>query len=139
MAQRDLRRGERGKFLENWGITKTRASKARAIYRTFAKEQDVSGLSVEEGYEQRTRKRANAPKPKSAKSVGREKEVRALRKFVRFVSKHANKLIDVAGFAEPDDAKALIPETREAIRDLEQLLVHLEHNARTESVENTSK
>ncbi|MBI1311626.1 hypothetical protein GC176_10055 [bacterium] len=64
LARDKVPHGEWNEFLEQHGIEKTRASKARAIYRSFDSEGDVTGLSVEEAYDQRTRKfatRAQSP------------------------------------------------------------------------------
>ncbi|HUT93410.1 MAG TPA: hypothetical protein VMY37_28360 [Thermoguttaceae bacterium] len=56
LAKTAFRHGKWAQHLKDLGIDKTRASKARAIYLTFDKAEDVSGLTVEEAYARRQRK-----------------------------------------------------------------------------------
>jgi len=54
-ARRHFDHGQWSRYLEQLGIDRTRASKARAIFRTFRSEQFVAGLSVDEAYSKRKR------------------------------------------------------------------------------------
>jgi hypothetical protein len=55
-ARKAFGRGQWGRYLEETGIDKNRASKARTIYRTFAVEEDLAGLTLGEAYAKRQRK-----------------------------------------------------------------------------------
>ena len=140
LALKNLPRGHRGKYLERLGIDKTRASKSRAIARTFEKEEEVRDLSVEDVYAQRRKKKQQQESQQNCEptqSAG-SKEAHALRKFVGFVSKQAEALIDTAGFAEPEDAEELLPCFREAVGQLVKLVRHLEHQAESRRAEVTA-
>lgn len=110
--------------MEQLGIDRTRASKARAIHRTFNEERDVVGLSVKDASERRERVRRA--------EVGR-KERRAennpLSHFLRDVCQKADTLVDEAALTVAADAAALAPVVREAIRRLTTLLDYLERQA----------
>ena len=56
LARHQFTQGQWGCFLSSLAIHKTRASKARAIYRTFASEAELAQLSVQAAYEQRERR-----------------------------------------------------------------------------------
>lgn len=56
LARSHFARGQWAGFLDEWGVDKTRASKARAIQRSFKTQESVAGLSVQEAYKQRKRK-----------------------------------------------------------------------------------
>jgi hypothetical protein len=66
------------------------------------------------------------------------KETGALRKFVGFISKQAEELIDAAGFAEPAEAEELLPSFREAVGRLVELVRYLERQAKPRSLEFTT-
>ena len=55
LAKRHFNYGQWSQYLAKWGISKARAARANAIYRTFADQGDVMGLSVEEAYDRRQR------------------------------------------------------------------------------------
>lgn len=139
LARKDFSRGQWQGYLKKLGIDKTRASKARAIYRTFKEEEQVRGLSVDEAYGRRKRKLAKAKRRKSVRKATREQEVGELRTFFGYVSKRADALLDVAGFADPDDAQGLISAVRAAITRLEYLLHHLERQAGTGTANTAAK
>jgi hypothetical protein len=135
LAFKNLPRGHRGKYLGQLGISKARASKARAIARTFERAEEVREFSVEEAYSRRQRKQHKGPQEHTSPDSARSKDVAALRKFVGFVSKHAEALIDVAGFAEPADAEKLLPSFHEAVQQMVYLVRHLERQAESRDSE----
>ena len=124
-----LPRGHRGRYLEELGVHKTRAARARAISRTFAEEKEVFGLSVEEAYDQRQRRQSKSQPTDSPASTQRDKEVAALRKFAGTVARQAESVIDMAGFVNADDATELLPSFQDALRRLEKLIEQLEIQA----------
>ena len=122
LAKKAFKHGEWCQHLEDQGIDKTQASKARAIHQTFAKVVDVAGLTVEEAYARR--KRGHAAKTEG--DAEPTQDVRRLRKSVRSISTRAESLIHAATSTVPEEAMILIPAVREAIRKLQELLVHFE-------------
>ena len=70
LAKEAFRHGKWSQHLKDLGIDKTRASRARAIYRTFDKDEDVSGLTVEQAYAKRRRRQSTKPE-ESADGGGR--------------------------------------------------------------------
>lgn len=60
-----------GKYLADLSIDPTRASKARAIYRTFPQAEALGNLSVKEAYAQRERK-LKSSKTRAKKAKGRK-------------------------------------------------------------------
>jgi hypothetical protein len=55
LLREDCQYGQWAQLLERLGIDKTRASKARAIARTFDDERQLAGLTIEEAYQRRRR------------------------------------------------------------------------------------
>jgi hypothetical protein len=55
LARKEVPRGDWAAYLTTLGIEKTRASKARAIYRSFKSLAETADLSVAEAYERRVR------------------------------------------------------------------------------------
>lgn len=53
LAKKNFNYGQWEGFLKTWKIDKTRASRARAIFRTFGGEEQVRSLTVEQAYGQR--------------------------------------------------------------------------------------
>jgi len=60
LVKKIFKHGHWGQHLKDLGIDKTRAAKATAIYKTFAKEEEVAGLRVDEAYARRKRKSKKA-------------------------------------------------------------------------------
>jgi hypothetical protein len=56
LARKQVSRGDWADFLATLGIEKTRASKARAIFRAFYTAEETTGLSVGEAYDRRERR-----------------------------------------------------------------------------------
>jgi len=125
LAKRSFGYGQWAKYLEQLGIDPTRASKARAIYRTFAKEDDVARLTVEDAYARRARKRSTMP----SDSDGSRKHGKCLRKSVTSIAQRTGAVIQEAAFAASEEAMILIPAVRKAIRELQTLLEFLERQA----------
>jgi hypothetical protein len=117
LARRQFEHRQWGKYIEQLGINKARASRARAIHRTFEKIGDVVGLTVEEAYDRRERKQRKQRGGQSRETD----EQQALAAFLDNVSQKADFFIDVAGFAEPMDAISLLPAVKEAIERLERI------------------
>ncbi|MHC4400605.1 MAG: hypothetical protein ACYTG0_13095 [Planctomycetota bacterium] len=139
LAKEAFRHGKWTQHLKDLGIDKTRASRARAIYRTFDKDEDVSGLTVEEAYAKRQRKEPAKP-DKSADGVARpKKDAQRLRKSVSSIGKRTGDVINDAAFAAPEEALILIPAVRKAIRQLQELLEYLEQQAGAAPADATAK
>jgi hypothetical protein len=135
LAKKTFDHGQWAQYLEHLGIDKTRASKARAIYRTFSKEEDVAGLTVEEAYAQRQRKRSATPPAPAAAAVESKKSIQSLRTSVGKIAQRTGAVVHDAAFAAPEEAVILIPAVRKAIRELEVLLEFLEQQAAAVSME----
>ena len=117
-ARKQLTHGQWGAYLGDLGIEKTRASKARAIFRTFPSLQDVEGKSLEEAYQCRERRqeqpqRAAKRKPKS--------KGKALKAFLGSVPKEAEAMLSQAATMQPPEARKLITAIDAAIENLQRL------------------
>ena len=89
LARKQFARGQWGKYLDELEIHKTRASKARAIFRSFQSPKDVAGKSVEEAYGCRDRRQEQG-----ARLLKRKPVDRSLKTFLGNVPKEAKTLID---------------------------------------------
>ena len=130
IAKKSFGHGQWEQYLKSLGIDATRASKARAIYRTFACENGVAHLTVEAAYAQRRKRQRSAPpaKPEAANS---KKIANVLRKSISKIADRTGIAVHDAAFASPDEAIVLIPAVRKAIRELQALLEFLEQQAGT--------
>jgi hypothetical protein len=126
LAKKSFGHGQWAQYLKELGIEKTRASKARAIYRTFTKEEDVACLTVEEAYAQRQRKRPAARQAPPADATKPKKSIHSLRMSVGKIAGRTGEVIHAAAFAAPEEAANLIPAVRKAISELQELLRFLE-------------
>lgn len=115
--RKNFNHGQWEQLLKGMNIDKTKASRARAIANTFAKEDEVAGLTVKQAYERRVRKKR---KP-SENKPDRNEEHHNLSRFLDRAIKTADGFIDYAGFAEQDEAAELLPAVDEAIAKLEQI------------------
>jgi hypothetical protein len=129
LAKRIFKHGCWGQHLKILGIDRTRAAKATAIYKTFAKEEDVAGLRVDEAYARRERKLAKRPAGKCNENSAAKKDAKILRASIGRIAKRTGSVIHIAAFAEPRDAASVIPAVRKVIRQLEDLLHFLEEQA----------
>lgn len=118
LARKQFARGQWGKYLDELGIHKTRASKARAIFRAFRSLNDVEGQSVEEAYACRSRRQEQAPRAAKRKPKGKGK---ALKAFLKDVPKGAEALIHEAVTMRPPEASQLITAIDAAIENLQRL------------------
>lgn len=130
IAKQSFGHGQWEQYLKSLGIDPTRASKARAIYRTFANENDVEHLTVEEAYARR-KKRSTAPPAAAPNAANAKKSPQALRKSISKIADRTGAVVHDAAFAAADEATILIPAVRKAIRELQALLEILEQQAGT--------
>jgi hypothetical protein len=114
LARKQIRHGKWLHFLELHAIDKTRASKARAIHRTFASEKDLDGLSVEEAYARRERsggRRTNES----------EDAVQKLETHLQALSDCVEKVASEVQGNYREAVAGLLSDLDHAIRDLERL------------------
>ena len=131
IAKKSFGHGQWEQHLKFLGIDPTRASKARVIYRTFANENDVAHLTVEEAYAQRRQRQSAAPPAPNSEAANSKKSTRALRKSISKIADRTGTVVHDAAFATADEAIILIPAVRKAIRELQTLLEFLEQQAGT--------
>lgn len=129
IAKQIFKHGCWGQHLKILGIDKTRAAKAAAIYKTFAKEGDVAGLQVDEAYARRDRKHVKEPPEKPCTNSITKRDAKVLRKSIGNLARKTGSVVHSAAYAEPQDAVLLIPAVRKAISQLEELLHFLEAQA----------
>ena len=129
LARKQFGRKQWQPYLDDLGIDKTRASKARAIQRTFDEVGQVADLSVEDAYAHRERKPHGKTKKSAASGRKMPRQTKAIRTFAAAVCKKAQSLVDEAAFAESEDAVVLVPAVRNAIEQLQGLLKLLETQA----------
>lgn len=126
LARKAFRHGVWTQHLRDLGIDKTRASKARAIYRTFGEKEDVAGLTVAEAYERRSRQRPATSGDERDCDARSDKNVQQMRKAVRSIGKRTERVVESAATVRPEEALILIPAVRKVIRQLQELLRRLE-------------
>ncbi|MBW3597265.1 MAG: hypothetical protein KY475_08325 [Planctomycetes bacterium] len=118
LLRRNFTHGQWELVLARLQIEKTRASRARAIARTFSEEEQLAGLTLKEAYERRVRQRASTA---AARSTKERSGVLRLERFLAQVAATAESLIDDAGFAEAKEAAALLSVVDAALAKLEQV------------------
>lgn len=127
-----FRRGEFSALLKRLGIDKTRASKARAIFRTFATAEKLDGLTVEAAYQRRERKMKKQddgkPVRKSTRKLPNEFEASSgpavwlpLPGFLADAARHAERCLAEAKKAPPANARAMAEEIAATINKLQRL------------------
>jgi len=104
--------GEWEQFLKTSKIETSKACRARAIARTFTKEEDLAGLTVQQAYA--ARKRRARPKVPPT-SVSGQNPPGQFARFLQHVDKLAEPFIDHAGFAEAEEAATLLPEVERVL------------------------
>jgi len=114
LARQHFNRGQWGRFLEDLGIDRTRASKARAIHCTFDTEDGVEGLSVQEAYRRRKRK----PRKSGARKRRKRREHHGMDRWLLEVCKMADFFLDEASCVKPDEATSLLPPIEAAVEGL---------------------
>jgi hypothetical protein len=125
LARKQLARGHWSRFLTSLGVHKVRASKARAIYRSFATPEALAGVAVEEAYDQRQRRqidRWRKPRREDSRSESAEPNRQdTLATFLAEICVRADQFVDMATFAEQEETAKLVPVLRDAIERLQQL------------------
>ena len=116
LLRRSFNRGHWERFLIGAKLDKTKASRARAIARTFEKESDLAGLTVRDAYGKRARK----PHPQAPATATRSKQPR-LARFFQTVAREADALADEAGFAEQAAAAELLSAAEAALVNVQRL------------------
>ena len=121
LARRQFSHGQWSKFLDELGIDKTRASKARAIQRSFDTENSVDGLSVQEAYRKRKRKsRKVGPKKKRRKSTNEHERV-SIAEWLRDVCQQIDIFLDEVASTDTEDAANVLPAIDAAVEELNRL------------------
>lgn len=130
IARRELRRGQWGRFLDEHGIHRVRACRARAIFRSHPTLEAVAELSVEEAYEaratrqfhrRRTKDESTVQEDQSDPRLPREKTEADLQTYLANVQRGADEFVDVAAFLERDRRAALFQAYRAALERLQFL------------------
>ncbi|MEA1950627.1 MAG: hypothetical protein U9N87_04540 [Planctomycetota bacterium] len=129
LAKKAFDHGQWARYLEDLGIDKTRACKARAIHRTFAQVDDVAGLTVEQAYAQRKSQKPAKPDKDAASAAKSKKDARRLRQSVSVIVKRTEEVIHDAAFASREEAVILLPAIRRAVGQLQEVLGFLEEQA----------
>lgn len=130
LLRKNFGRGQWGMCLVALKIDKTRASKARAIFRTFSAESDMEGLSVEEAYDRRHR-----PRRLSKKRSRQRKQRASVEEFLRQVGQELGARIGDAAGLQPHDARLLLPALGEVGRQFERLAQQLHARSRLRQVD----
>ncbi|MCR9294159.1 MAG: hypothetical protein NXI32_15680 [bacterium] len=121
LARRQFSYGQWAKFLDELGIDKTRASKARAIQRSFDTENSVDGLSVQEAYRKRKRKsRKVGPKKKRRKSTNEHERI-SIAEWLRDVCQQIDIFLDEVASTDTEDAANVLPAIDAAVEELNRL------------------
>jgi len=115
LARQQFAHRQWGRYLHELRIDKTRAAKARAIHATFASEQLVAGLTVQEAYRQRLRK------PRAARPRRTTSNPNAPLDFLLGACEQAESIADEAEFAGAERAAKLLTMIDTAIAELEKL------------------
>jgi len=131
LARRQFSHGQWAKFLEELGIDKTRASKARAIQRSFDNEDAVEVLSVQEAYRQRKRKsRKSGPNKRRRTSANKHDRV-CIVDWLRDVCQQADFFLDEFASANTEDAANVLPVIDAAVEELSRLRNQLQQRIGT--------
>lgn len=119
LARKLVPHGHWMKFLKSYEIDKTRASKARAIHRTFACEQDLNGLTVEKAYARRERHGGGC-------TSETEDAVAKLGAYLRNLSEYTDGVVDDVQWNPREAVAELLNSLDQAISDLERLRERLQ-------------
>ena len=118
-ARRHFAHGQWQKYLEQLGIEKTRASKARAIFRTFSREEKLNGISVDEAYRHRKRKQSTNSHEKKSRS--KNSPLPGMEDFLRDVCEKFVAFQDESKGLSPESARNLLPAVNAVVGELLQL------------------
>jgi hypothetical protein len=126
-AKKYFNHGQWSRFLTDYGIDKTRASRARSIRRTFSSPDDVKDLTLKQAYEAR-RRQANKPKSRGAASRKTRVEIDpqpvaqvTLKSFLKLDDCTQDRLLDEIKFTNASDLPVLLTE----FEQLQGFLTHL--------------
>jgi len=125
MLRKNFHHGHWEKLLNDLQLEKSKASRARAIAKTFAEEREVVRLTVKEAYEKRTRPQRRAPKTSGEPN----RALKRLRQFLAHVAKKADFYLDEAAFADVTSASETLPAVAAAIEKLRTLHTYLSKQA----------
>lgn len=110
LARKQVPRGDWADYLTTLGIEKTRASKARAIFRAFHTAEETSVLSVADAYDCRARS-VSAKKPRrpmAEDAIGElESPAATLPHWIHRLAEDAARLRDEVQFLSPDECETL--------------------------------
>ena len=122
LARKQFGRGQWTSYLESLGIERTRASKARAIFRTFTTVDQVVGLAVEEAYSQRCRSQ-----PKQLRND--DPSTSQLHACLEHVRREVECLLDETVALTRGEARKLLPTALQTIHRLLELELRLRKQA----------
>ena len=114
LARKQFRHGKWMEFLNSYAIDKTRASKARAIHRTFKSEQDLDGLTVDEAYSRRERRRGE-------RTSDPEDAIQKLRAYLQPLIDCVDDVVNEAQWNPREVVSELLSDVDQAISALERL------------------
>ena len=117
LLRKSFDHGQWERQLAELNIEKTKASRARAIAKTYGSENDLVGLTVKQAYDGRIRKQRKQSQD-AAKNDG---EHHKLVRFLKNATKTIDDFMDYAGFAEASEAAPLLPAVEQTIRTLQQV------------------
>jgi hypothetical protein len=114
LARKQIRHGKWMNFLRAHVIDKTRASKARAIHRTFERENDLDGLTVEEAYARRARRRGGHT------SESRD-PIQKLATYLHALRDVAEDVATDAPWTSPESAAEVLNDLEQVVSALDQI------------------
>ena len=117
LARKQFAHRQWGRFLEELGIDKSRASKARAIHGTFETESAVAELTVQEAYRRRPRK----PRVVAVAKQVSVPTANNLTAFLLDVCKQSDFCAGDVGDAAPEQAAEIVLTIDDAITELQKL------------------
>lgn len=134
LARKKVSRGDWANYLKTLGIEKTRASKAKTIYRTFSTVDKVADLSVAQAYEHRVRSPRVKKAENSTSEADRSARTVSLPHWVQTFADDAERLRDEAEFLTEQEARIVLSVLAQAV----DLLVELQATLRTRYPESSS-
>ncbi len=130
LARRQFTHGQWAGFLSTLNIDKTRASKARAIQRSFESEQPLHGLSVQEAYRRRQRSpRKSSPRTKRRQKLNPSGRKSLISDWLLDICQQADGYRGEIDLASPEEASALIPVIESVVEELNRLRNELQQRS----------
>ena len=126
LARKHFCRGQWGPYLASLNIEKTRACKARTIFRTFPTAEQTAGMSVEEAYGKRKRRQKRQRSKLSSDAMSTES---ALGSCLDYIRRELECVIDEARSVTPNAARAILQPTQGLICRLQEFERHLQRRA----------